>query len=46
MKKNLQSKIIKMNYMLINFDKFNAKINEEEELNSNLSKCNTINLFN
>ena len=46
MKKNLQNKIIKMNSMLINFDKFNAKINEKEELQSNLSKFNTINLFN
>ena len=46
MKKNIQNKIIKMNSMLINFDKFNEKINEKEELQSNLSKFNTINIFN
>ena len=32
MKKNFQNKMIKMNLMQIYFDKFNSKINEEEEI--------------
>ena len=32
MKKNLQNKMIKINLIKIYFDKFNSKINEEEEI--------------